>query len=90
MFLPTISDCIPSVEVWQAQWKARQQAKLESEAAAKKMKVGFEVLRPWIDHWLKEFGCFSNYLTWYRQDSRNKMLQIYLFKFIRFTLFTVS
>jgi hypothetical protein len=44
MFLPTISDCIPSVEVWQAQWKARQQAKLESEAAAKKTKVGFEAV----------------------------------------------
>nr|XP_024373654.1 uncharacterized protein LOC112281406 isoform X1 [Physcomitrium patens]PNR55140.1 hypothetical protein PHYPA_006034 [Physcomitrium patens] len=41
MFLPTIS-CISSGEVWQAQWKARQQAKLESDAAAKKTKVNNE------------------------------------------------
>lgn len=47
MFLPSTSDCIPSTEVWQARWIARQQAKLESEAAAKKTKVGFVVMNSW-------------------------------------------
>lgn len=47
MFLPSISDIIPSTEVWQARWRARQQAKLESEAAAKKTKVGFEAMNVW-------------------------------------------
>lgn len=49
MFLPTIS-CISSGEVWQAQWKARQQAKLESDAAAKKTKVNNEVLKLISEH----------------------------------------
>jgi hypothetical protein len=42
MFLPSISDIIPSTEVWQARWRARQQAKLEIEAAAKKTKDASE------------------------------------------------
>jgi hypothetical protein len=39
MFLPSLSDCIPSLEVWQGQWKAKQQAHRESEAAAKQVSV---------------------------------------------------
>lgn len=50
MFLPTISDCVPSIEAWQAQWKARQQAKIESESSAKKIKVNFEVFQLSSEH----------------------------------------
>ncbi|XP_024390877.1 uncharacterized protein [Physcomitrium patens] len=46
MFLPTISDCVPSIEAWQAQWKARQQAKIESESSAKKIKDASEKKMP--------------------------------------------
>lgn len=41
MFLPTLGACIPSPEIWQMQWNQRQQARLDSEAAAKQAKVNF-------------------------------------------------